>query len=73
MNEDARCAEAAAKSNARGSQNLNRVVGSFDQDSGKLTWGARDAAPATGSVAPPALGEESWKWLYLQPLAAPRQ
>ncbi|GAA4683609.1 MlaD family protein [Nocardioides nanhaiensis] len=26
------------------------------------------ASTATGSVAPPELGEETWKWLYLQPL-----
>jgi phospholipid/cholesterol/gamma-HCH transport system substrate-binding protein len=73
MNEDARCAEAAAQSNARGSQNLNRVVGSFDQESKKLTWGDPGAVTTTGSVAPPSLGEESWKWLYLQPLATTRR
>lgn len=29
---------------------------------------AEPAAPTTGTVAPPELGEESWTWLYLQPL-----
>ena len=72
MNEDARCAESAAQSNARGPQNLNRVVASFDQATGKLTWGPGDGA-TTSSVAPPSFGEESWKWLYLQPLTAPRR
>ncbi|WP_134740081.1 MlaD family protein [Nocardioides sp. 503] len=73
MNEKARCAEAAAQSNARGSQNLNRVVGSFDQGTGRLTWGDPGTEAPTGSVAPPSLGEESWKWLYLQPLATNRR
>ena len=49
------------------------VVAAYDPATGKLTWGAKAAAEpgalsATGSVAPPSLGEESWKWLFLQPL-----
>ena len=40
---------------------------------GKLDLGrpGRDGAAGfrpTGTVAPPTLGEESWKWLFLQPL-----
>ena len=78
MNEDARCTEPPAKSNARGSQNLSRagaayrspVIASFDPESGDLTWG--DKVPGglstPGTFAPPTLGEESWKWLFLQPL-----
>jgi phospholipid/cholesterol/gamma-HCH transport system substrate-binding protein len=50
------------------------VVASYDPTTGKLTWGdpaATDPAlSATGSVAPPSLGEESWKWLFLQPLTS---
>jgi phospholipid/cholesterol/gamma-HCH transport system substrate-binding protein len=51
------------------------VVASFDPETGKLTWGDPSATDAgglspTGSVAPPSLGEESWKWLFLQPLTS---
>ncbi|MDO9498246.1 MAG: MlaD family protein [Nocardioides sp.] len=72
MNEDARCTEPAAMSNARGAQNLNRVVASYDEATGELTWGSRAATgnTSTGTVAPQTLGEDSWKWLYLQPLMA---
>ena len=84
MNEDARCAVPPAQSNARGAQNVyprpaasfdpSSVVASFDPDSGELTWGERPPAAlsAPGSVAPPTLGKESWKWLFLQPLVADR-
>ena len=78
MNVDARCTEPATESNARGAQNAPRaatsyadspVVGSYDPDTGKLTWGDPGLSP-TGTVAPPSLGEESWKWLFLQPLTS---
>jgi phospholipid/cholesterol/gamma-HCH transport system substrate-binding protein len=51
------------------------VVASYDQTTGELSWGDPSATdPAglspTGSVAPPSLGEESWKWLFLQPLTS---
>jgi phospholipid/cholesterol/gamma-HCH transport system substrate-binding protein len=51
------------------------VVASFDPTTGKLTWGDPGAADAsglspTGTVAPASLGEESWKWLFLQPLTS---
>ncbi|MCD4524001.1 MCE family protein [Nocardioides sp. cx-173] len=73
MNEKAGCTEPASKSNARGSQNLNRVVATFDQETGELEWGSAAGRPeGSGSVAPPSLGEDSWKWLYLQPLTSPR-
>lgn len=77
MNEDARCKEPAAVSNARGAQNLGRSsaayrapVASYDEETGKLTWGDRvpAALASPGTLAPRTLGEESWKWLYLQPL-----
>jgi phospholipid/cholesterol/gamma-HCH transport system substrate-binding protein len=83
MNMSAHCAEPATESNARGAQNIAKrapasydapVVASYDPESGKLTWGSTDpddgsSLASTGSVAPPStLGEESWKWLFLQPL-----
>jgi phospholipid/cholesterol/gamma-HCH transport system substrate-binding protein len=78
MNTDARCTEPPTKSNARGSQNAPRagasyrapVVASYDPTTRKLHWGSRvdPAFSSPGSVAPRTLGEESWKWLFLQPL-----
>ncbi|WP_309649504.1 MlaD family protein [Nocardioides sp.] len=78
MNEQAGCTEPPAMSNARGPQNLPGrvapVIASYDEETGKLTWGNRAARAktSTGSVAPSTLGQESWKWLYLQPLMAPQ-
>jgi phospholipid/cholesterol/gamma-HCH transport system substrate-binding protein len=81
MNTRAHCAEPAAQSNPRGAQHApaNRpappgyrspVIASYDPGTGRLMWGnhvpARLADP--GTPAPVTLGEESWKWLYLQPL-----
>jgi phospholipid/cholesterol/gamma-HCH transport system substrate-binding protein len=78
MNEDARCTEPATQSNPRGAQHAPRraapgydspVVGSFDPETGEFAWGDVDPVLAsTGTVAPQTLGEESWKWLFLQPL-----
>lgn len=81
MDTDARCTEPASKSNARGAQNLPPrvgasydapVVASYDQETGKLTWGNHVDAGLAGdaSVAPASLGKESWKWLFLQPMTA---
>ncbi len=83
LNENARCTEPPTKSNPRGTQNLPRVepdldgvldeteqiLASYDATTGELVWGAPgpDLVP-DGSVAPPSLGEDSWKWLFLQPL-----
>jgi phospholipid/cholesterol/gamma-HCH transport system substrate-binding protein len=86
MNVNARCVEPATESNARGAQNAPRaatsyagspVVASYDPQTGKVAWGDPSATgPAalspTGSVSLPANAEESWKWLFLQPLT-PRQ
>ncbi|WP_244931428.1 MlaD family protein [Nocardioides sp. W7] len=81
MNAKAGCTEPAGTSNARGPQNLAPrapadydapVVASYDRGSGELTWlpnGTADPA-RPDTVAPPSPGEESWKWLYLQPLLA---
>ena len=79
MNFSAHCAEPASQSNARGAQNapLNRPaaryrtpIASYDPMTGRLTWGHRvsPSYAATGNPAPASLGEESWKWLLLQPL-----
>lgn len=77
MNTAAGCREPIAQSNARGPQNLppgdskyRAPVASYDPDTGKLHWGSRidPALAQTGTLAPQAFGEESWKWLFLQPL-----
>ena len=77
MNMNAHCAEPAAQSNPRGAQHAPRVgadyrapIAYYDPASGKLHWGPK--APSgfsdAGTVAPRSFGEESWKWLFLQPL-----
>jgi phospholipid/cholesterol/gamma-HCH transport system substrate-binding protein len=80
MNEDARCSEPQATTNARGAQNAPRragpayrapVIGAYDSATGKVTY--TDQSPS-GSVsytggAASMFGQESWKWLLLQPLA----
>lgn len=77
MNMDARCTEPPTQSNARGVQNLSRPgaayrapVASYDPASGDLRWGDRvdPALDQPGTLAPLSFGEESWKWLFLQPL-----
>ena len=75
MAEGAGCTEPAAMSNARGPQNLPRtapVVASFDPEVGELTWGdtIKPSQRQIDQVAPQTLGEESWKWLFLQPLTS---
>lgn len=46
-----------------------------DPATGELEWGVTAQDPswsdARGNVAPPSLGKDSWKWLYLQPLLDP--
>jgi phospholipid/cholesterol/gamma-HCH transport system substrate-binding protein len=76
MNERAHCAEPATRSNPRGAQHAPRrapvgpVAASYDPATGKLRWGSGvpDGMDSPGTLAPSTLGEESWKWLYLQPL-----
>ncbi|WP_432476510.1 MCE family protein [Nocardioides sp. GXQ0305] len=83
MNMDARCLEPAAQSNARGAQHAPAprpaasyddapVVATYHPGTGKVRWGSRipGSAASPGTLAPSSLGEESWKWLFLQPLAA---
>jgi phospholipid/cholesterol/gamma-HCH transport system substrate-binding protein len=80
MNEDARCTDGPGQSNPRGAQNAPRraapgydapVAGSYDPTTGRFTWGdVASGLESTGTVAPQTLGEDSWKWLFLQPLTA---
>ena len=83
MDEDAHCAEPQSQSNARGSQNAPRagtayrspVVAAYDRQTGTVQY--TDASPTddityTGGAAS-VFGEESWKWLLLQPLATEQE
>jgi phospholipid/cholesterol/gamma-HCH transport system substrate-binding protein len=84
MNVNAHCAEPATQSDPRGAQNApsNRPgaayrspVAWYDPTSRHLTWGSRvpSALDNPGRPAPDTLGEESWKWLFLQPLTSVRR
>ena len=80
MNTDARCTEPAGQSNARGAQNTPRragpsyrapVVGSYDRDTGRLRYTSANPSgdiTYTGGAAR-LMGEDSWKWLLMQPLS----
>jgi phospholipid/cholesterol/gamma-HCH transport system substrate-binding protein len=80
MNTGARCAEGPGQSNARGAQNTPRragpayrapVVGTYDRSTGKLTYTDRNPSgdvTYTGGAAT-LMGEDSWKWLLMQPLS----
>jgi phospholipid/cholesterol/gamma-HCH transport system substrate-binding protein len=80
MNTGARCAEGPGQSNARGAQNTPRragpayrapVVGTYDRSTGKLTYTDRNPSgdvTYTGGAAM-LMGEDSWKWLLMQPLS----
>lgn len=83
MNEDARCTEPQAQTNARGSQNAPRagtayrapVVATYDSTTGAVNYtdqNPSDSITYTGGAAS-VFGEESWKWLLLQPLAEPQE
>ena len=79
MQEGAGCTESPATSNARGAQNIQAPRAAtgwgtpevaVDPGTGDVVWG-RDRVQrllASGSNAPPTLGADTWKWLYLQPL-----
>lgn len=50
-----------------------RIIGTYDRKTGTFEVGDGSISPdgslaTSGSVAPPSLGEDSWKWLYLEPL-----
>jgi len=77
MNTDAGCTEPPTESNARGPQNLPRPaaayrapIAAYDPDSGDLIWDPEldSTESGPGTLPPTGLGEESWTWLYLQPL-----
>ncbi len=82
MDMDARCAESVTESNARGAQHAPRVapgpdetvVATHDQQTGEVSY--TDGEPVTSVTyaggAHNEFGEESWKWLLLQPLMQQR-
>ncbi|HSE10378.1 MAG TPA: MlaD family protein [Nocardioidaceae bacterium] len=83
MDMDAQCTEPQAQSNARGSQHAPRagtayrapVVAAYDHRTGAVQY--TDVSPSdsiryTGGAAS-IFGEESWKWLLLQPLATEQE
>ena len=81
MNTSVRCTEPPSTSNARGAQNTpkNRaaadyrapVVGTYDRTTRKVTL--TDKAPGADVTydggAAQLMGQDSWKWLLVQPLA----
>lgn len=81
MPSDIRCT-AGPSVNPRGLQNLQRVAPGgaaydiavrYDKATGDLTWDVPEGASSgRGNVAPPTLGEDSWKWLYVQPMLSNR-
>jgi phospholipid/cholesterol/gamma-HCH transport system substrate-binding protein len=81
MDEDARCTEPASTTNARGAQNAPRTgahyragtgadIGTYDLDTGTMTWNDQASAPrvAYDGGAARVFGEDSWKSLLLQPV-----
>ena len=83
MNVAARCTEPASQSNARGAQHAPPrapaaydnapVVAAYDPATGRLAWGSTGPRDLRGvdSLSPKTLEKDSWKWLFLQPLATP--
>ncbi|MCD6639580.1 MAG: MCE family protein, partial [Nocardioides sp.] len=80
MNEAARCTSPPTETNARGSQNAPRPRAAtgwsspdvaVDPASGAVVWGSDAVARLLdpGRPAPRTLGNDTWKWLLLQPLA----
>ena len=74
MNTTSTCTEPASKSNARGVQNYHPraaaayrapVVASYDEKTGKLTWGDPRSDDSTATH-----GKDTWTWLYQQPQSA---
>ena len=84
MNEGARCTEPPTKSNARGAQNIQAPRAAtgwgaadvaVDPETGEVVWGRDRVQRLLGASAeaPATLGEDTWKWLYLQPLVGVTQ
>ena len=83
MNVNAHCAEPQSSTNARGAQHAPRragtayrapVIGAYDAETGTFSYTDRspsDSVSYTGGAAS-MFGQESWKWLLLQPLAGQR-
>lgn len=83
MKEDAGCTEPASKSNARGAQNIQapraatgwgEVDFAHDPKTGTVTSDPAEIRRLLGErpSAPRTLGDDSWKWLYLEPLLGGR-
>jgi phospholipid/cholesterol/gamma-HCH transport system substrate-binding protein len=83
MDMDAQCTEPQSQSNARGSQHAPRagtayrapVVAAYDRQAGEVQYtdvNPSDHISYTGGAAS-VFGEESWKWLLLQPLATEQE
>jgi phospholipid/cholesterol/gamma-HCH transport system substrate-binding protein len=79
MNEEAGCTAPASKTNARGAQNIQAPRAAtgwgeadfaYDPETGRLTSDPMVVERLVGPRlrAPRTLGEDSWKWLYLEPL-----
>ncbi|PKH43750.1 phospholipid/cholesterol/gamma-HCH transport system substrate-binding protein [Nocardioides alpinus] len=79
MNEEAACTAPASETNARGAQNIQAprpATGwgpadfAYDPETGTVTSDPAEIRrlEGTGRVAPRSLGDDTWKWLYLQPL-----
>lgn len=80
MNTSARCTESAGTTSARGAQNTPRragpayrapVVGTYDRSTHQVRFTDKDPSgnvTYTGGAAA-LMGQESWKWLLMQPLA----
>jgi phospholipid/cholesterol/gamma-HCH transport system substrate-binding protein len=79
MKEDAGCTAPASETNARGAQNIQAPRAAtgwgdadlaYDPETGSLTSDPATIERLVGSraTAPRSLGEDSWKWLYLEPL-----
>ena len=73
MDSDARCTEPRSKSNPRGAAWAPRSapVATYDRTTGKVSWADRSSTPTvTYDGGASIYGKDSWKWLFLQPLAA---
>lgn len=79
MNEQAGCTAPASRTNARGAQNIQSPRAAtgwgqpdfaYDPETGALTSDPQQIERMVGprSVAPRTLGDDSWKWLYLEPM-----
>ena len=79
MKEDAGCTAPASKTNARGAQNIQAPRAAtgwgdadfaYDPATGALTADPAEIDRLLGPrvASPRTLGEDSWKWLYLEPL-----